>query len=118
MFDIFHLFAACSSGTIKFIPTWYQYLGSTTEAGKCSVVFNFPGDIAKVMLAIVDIMLRVGGIVAVAYVIYGGFQYIMSQGEPDKAKSGQHTITNALVGLVITMIATGIVNFVGTQLQK
>jgi hypothetical protein len=54
--------------------------------------------------------------VAVAFVIYGGFQYINSRGEPDRAASGRKTIINALIGLVLAMIAVAIVSFIGRSL--
>jgi hypothetical protein len=113
--------AACNvgrggiSGTI--IPTWYKYLGGTTDStGHCAVSFVFPDDAGAIALAIVDILLRIGAIVAVGYVFYGGFQYLISQGEPDKTKGARQTIINALVGLVISLMATAIVTLIGGQL--
>ena len=110
--------AACQSHGIKILPTWYQYLNSTTDStGRCQPQFVFPDDISKILLAVVDILLRVGAIVAVAFVLYGGFQYIISQGEPDKTKAARQTIQNALIGLVLASLATVIVTFIGGQLQ-
>ena len=74
-------------------PTWYKYLGGKEIADKCSVVLTFPDDIGKILLAIVEILLRVGGLAAVAFVIYGGFQFILSQGDPEKAASARKTIS-------------------------
>lgn len=111
------LFAAsCSARAIQIIPTWYQYLpGRTDETGRCAVQFTFPDSIGLILLAIVDIMLRIGALLAVGYVVYGGFQYIISQGEPDKTKGAQLTIRNAIIGLVICILATAVVTFIGSQ---
>ncbi len=110
--------AACQAKGIDWIPTWYKYLDSRTDdTGKCSLDgFVVPDDIGKVLLAIVEIILRVGALVAVGFVVYGGFQYILSQGEPDRTKNARTTIINALIGLVIATFATIIVNFVGSRL--
>lgn len=109
----------CSEKGIQIIPTWYHYIDRSPDAtGHCGLNFNFPNDLGLVMLAIVEILLRVGAIVAVGYVIYGGFMYLTSQGEPDKAKNAQQTITNAVIGLIIALLATGIVAFIGGQLTK
>lgn len=108
---------ACQPKGISIIPTWYQYLDSKIDStGRCSPQFRFPDDSGAVLLALVDIMLRVGAIIAVGYVIYGGFQYLISQGEPDKITSARKTIQNALIGLVIASLATVIVTLVGGQL--
>lgn len=109
--------AACTpgSGGFDFIPTWYKYLEGETVNGKCSPVIDLkdhPEQIARILMAIFEILLRLGGMVAFAFIIYGGFQYLTAQGEPDKAKSARTTIINAIVGLVLTLMATVIVNLV------
>lgn len=118
MLDLLNNFAAaCQAKGITWLPTWYKYLnGVEDDTGRCSVQFTFPDDISKILLAVVEIILRVGALVAVGFVIYGGFQYLISQGEPDKLKSAQQTILNALIGLVIATMATIIVNFIGGRL--
>lgn len=115
--------AACTpqggSGGISsvLLPPWYKYIKGKTEAsGRCGLDFTFPDDIGAILLAVIEILLRIGAIVAVAYIIYGGFLYITSQGEPDKAKNAQTAITNAVTGLVIALLAAGIVSFIGGQL--
>ncbi len=113
-------FAACSNNTSLFgIPSWYSYLqvqeNSVTKT--CDVVnFQVPGSFLNVGLAILDMVLHLAAIVAVGYVIYGGILLVMSRGEPDKAAQGRQTIINALVGLVITLIAVGFVGFLGSKL--
>ena len=37
----------------------------------------------------------------------------MSQGQPESLKGAKATITNAIVGLVIVLVATGFVQFIG-----
>lgn len=109
----------CAEKGIQIIPTWYHYIDRAKDAtGKCGLNFDFPHDISLILLALVEILLRIGAIVAVVFVIYGGFIYLTSQGEPDKAKNAQQTITNAAIGLVIALLATGIVAFIGGQLTK
>lgn len=109
--------AACTPGKGSlFLPTWYKYLEGKedlADTGKCTIVFTFPDDVGKILLALIDILLRVGGLVAVVFVVYGGFNYITSQGQPDNTKSARQMIINALIGVVITTIATVIVAFVG-----
>lgn len=108
--------AGCAAKGIRIIPPWYEYIPKSEENGRCELNFVFPDHIGLVLLALFEIILRVGALVAVVFVIYGGFQYMLSQGEPDKTKNARTTIINAVVGLVITTLATVVVNFVGGRL--
>lgn len=124
--------AACTNSTsLLGIPSWYKYLvvGQDPETGKCGVigptinrdgkqVFDWQAAISRVALAVVDILLRIGALVSIGFIIYGGFRYILSQGEPDSTKKARGTILNAIIGLVITMLSTVIVSFVGNVLWK
>lgn len=109
--------AACQAGKVSILPTWYKYLNSETVAGKCTPLFDVTKDIPRILLAFVEIALFIGGVVSVGFIIFGGFQYMTSQGEPDKAKSGRTTIVNAIVGLIIASLASAVVNLIGRNLQ-
>jgi uncharacterized membrane protein len=76
-----------------------------------------PNDLPLIGLAILDDLLRVAGIVAIAFVIYGGITYVISQGEPDKTKQAMSTILNALIGLAVTIVAVAFISFIGNQLK-
>jgi hypothetical protein len=56
------------------------------------------------------------GAIAVGFVVYGGVQYTLSGGDPAGTKKAKDTILNAIIGLVITLVAFGIVNFVTRSL--
>lgn len=49
---------------------------------------------------------------ALVMVIYGGFQYIYSAGNPEQLKKAKDTIVWALVGMAIAFLSLAIVNFV------
>src|SRR5690606_14894388 len=86
--------ASCAKQASGFLgfPTWYKYLDFTEGSADCDIDYNFETDIAKVLLAVFEIILRIGSMVAVGFVIYGGFQYILSQGEPERLKGARTTI--------------------------
>lgn len=102
--------AKSCTGTFLGLPAWYEYLEVNAS---CEVSFEVEKDIPKVLLAVFEIILRLGGVAAVVMVITGGVQYMISQGEPDKIKGARVTIINSIVGLVIAIMAVVIVNFVG-----
>lgn len=74
---------------------------------------DIPAYVWKIALNVLfDLFLAIGYI-AMGFVIYGGYQYIMSQGDPAKAMKGKRTLTNAVIGTIIAMGATVIVNTIG-----
>ena len=112
--------AACtpgSGGNFLGFPTWYKYLEGEDIAGKCSVIFNFPNDIGKILLAVIEILLRVVAIVALVFVIIGAVRYTTSQGQPDSTAAARKTILNSLIGLVIAVSAAAIVSFIGGRFK-
>lgn len=52
------------------------------------------------------------GVLAVIFIIIGGFQYMTSNGDAGTARRGRETIIYAVVGLVVVLMAFGIVQLV------
>src|SRR4051812_39731007 len=90
---------SCAHGSFLNFPTWYEYLGGSTTNGVCTPQISSLSDIWLIAAAIIEILLRVAAMLAVAYLIYGAFNYVTSQGEPDKTQKAKSTIVNALAGL-------------------
>lgn len=117
---------SCPMPTFFGLRPWYYYLNLDPSHG-CRIT-NFDNGVLThqdavstspfllIALAIVDDLVRIAALVAVGFVIYGGVQYITSQGSPDEASKAQATIVNALIGLVIALLATAIVSFLGAKL--
>lgn len=124
----------CSS-TFLGLPAWFKYLdvgdrtiedsnGGVTVVDSCAIIgptkdgtddFDMLAAIPLIGLAIVEILTRIAAIVSVAFVMLGGFRYITSQGDPENTKSARQTIINSLIGLIISIIATGLVAFIADQ---
>ena len=109
--------AGCeSSSNFLSFPTWYKYLPQESVAGKCSPVMNELGDAIPILVAVVEILLRIVGLASVGYVIYGSIRYILSQGQPEATKNARQTIINAIIGVAISIIAAGAVSFFASRL--
>jgi len=110
--------AGCSADNTSFFsfPTWYKYLEPKVVDNVCTPTFKFPDSIPLIGLAIVDILVRLAALVAIAFVIYGAFSYVTSQGVPDKIAKARDTIIGALIGVVVAVSAAGIINYLGTKL--
>ena len=52
------------------------------------------------------------GIIAVIVIIIGGILYIIAQGDPGKITRAKNTILYAVIGLIVSLLAFAIVNFV------
>ena len=75
---------------------------------------NTPGDpaIATDPAKIINVLLFIGGIVAVTMIIVAGIQMTTSAGDPSAVKKAKNTLMWSVVGLVIMILAYAIVNFV------
>lgn len=126
----FHSIAAgCSESAFFGIPPWYHYLNAAglmvvdKNTGHCEILRYSNGtgkfgitDFSLIGLGIVDIFLRLAALIAIGYVIYGGFTFITAQGSPDGVKRAQSTIYNALIGLGISIASVGAVSFLANSL--
>ena len=61
---------------------------------------------------IINVIIGLIGLASVAFIIYGGFQYITSAGDAGKVKKAKDTILYGIIGLVVAILAFAIVNFV------
>ena len=112
--------AACDTGGFFGFPSWYEYLPHDSTGGSCDVSSIPDGDgnvdigatVGAVLMALTEILLRVAGIVAVGFILYGGILYTMSQGEPERLGAARKTIINGIIGLVIAVLAVAVVNLV------
>lgn len=63
----------------------------------------------------------IAGGVAIIYLIYSGILYLTAAGNPDAAKKGQQGVVNAIIGIIIIVLAYTIINLAigaGNQLQS
>lgn len=58
------------------------------------------------------------GVAAVIYLVYSGILYISAAGNPDQAKKGQQGIINAIIGIIVIVLALTIVSVVKRAAQS
>ena len=61
---------------------------------------------------ILNVAVRVGGIIAFIFLIIGGYQYLTAGGDPKKAQKAKNTLTYAIIGLVLLLLAWLILEFI------
>lgn len=94
--------------------------GSARDTAESYAQCNIDGDnkdddgsgLWKTVNNIINVLLGLMGILAVAVIIYGGFQFATSSGDAGKVKTAKDTILYGVIGLIVAMLAFAIVNFV------
>lgn len=120
-----HIAAAatsCKPDSASFLgfPKWFKYIDGVSVTDKssgsaiteCVPRLTALNDIWLVAAAVIEILLRVAALGAIAVIIWGAIGYVTSQGEPDKTRSARSTILDGITGLVISIVAVAVVTFV------
>ena len=110
----------CKQGGFLGFRAWYDGLpcedgaikapkGDTSGASIAGFVWTIVANV------LVDLFMVVG-FLAVGFLMYGGYLYIMSNGDPGKVASGMKTIKAAIIGLIIAILANVIIRTILTIL--
>lgn len=108
---------ACSKGVLLF-PTWYRGVSTTEGSGDTATCEidkpdkNLSNFIWTIGLNVVEMALVLVGYIAVGYIIWGGFQYMLVATNADRTVAARKTIVNAVAGLILSLFAAVIVNIV------
>ena len=106
-------FAACDTNNLS--------LGSGAD---CAQGSDQPGTLfgngtdEGLFKKIVNIMLFIVGAVAVIMLIVGGIRYVTSGGAQDHVTAAKNTIMYAIIGIVVSVLAYAVVNFVIVGLKS
>lgn len=68
--------------------------------------------LSELILGIIRYMLLFAGSIAVIFIIIGGYQYVTSGGNEEQAEKGRKTLVNAIIGIVVIVLAYVIVNVI------
>lgn len=103
--------ASCSDSLLTF-PAWYKGLLD----GNCDIqnpaTMGLSVFIWKIVLNITQMALNLIGYLAVGFIIYGGYKYMLSAGSADGMVKARKTIMNAVIGLVLSIFSIAIVNVI------
>lgn len=88
-------------------------VGGTTLTGPLVGIASLSDLINRVLLFVVPF----AGILLFFALVFGGYSILMSQGNPEKLKTGKSIITAALIGFALLVFAFFIVRIVGFMLN-
>lgn len=64
------------------------------------------------ILRIANVALLLVGVLALAFLVYGGFRYVTSRGDSEEVEAAKRIIIYAVIGLVVIGVAAAVVQFV------
>jgi hypothetical protein len=112
--------AVCNQRLLT-LPTWYNGLVENETTCTLKAPTDANGGLSSyiwvIALNITEMILQIVAYIAVAFIIVGGFKYITSAGSPDGMVKARKTITNAVVGLLISIFSVAIVNVISGALK-
>lgn len=89
-------------------------LGSSQPVGSKSIVEAAQNyQILEILNRGLAYAIIIAGLLSVIFIFIGGISFILSGGAEDKIKSAVSTIRYAIIGLIVTILATVIVGTVG-----
>ncbi len=108
--------SGCNTRPFLTFPAWYRGLTdpskSTCEIKSPNEVGGLANFIWRIVLNSVEILLQVVAYAATVMIIVGGFRFLTSAGNPSGVEAGKKTLTNAVIGLVISISSIAIVNLI------
>ena len=129
-----------TAGFIVFIPSLSLAQTSNSSTGatfKCPDNFSFKngicipdqaggttGSIAAsstlndILVTVIKWLLTIAGVIAVAFVVVGGYWYITSAGNEEQSEKGRKTLTNAIIGVIVVVLAYTIVTVIVNTLTS
>lgn len=106
---------ACTGGEFLGLKPWYYGLECDEKNSPTGNVIGDNSEGAMIKTIIVNIItdaVSIAGIFCVGFIIYAGYQIVMSGGDASKYAKGKKTLTGAVIGLVIIILAKVVVEFV------
>ena len=107
-----------AASLLLFAPFFFQAQALTDPGCPTGINCTKDTDLNKFILRIINIILGVTLAIDVLFLIIGGFFYITSAGNEERASKGKTTVINAIIGLVIIVLSYVIANVVAGFFEK
>jgi len=72
----------------------------------------------QLFVGLINWFIGAAALVSVVMIVWSGYQYMTAGGDEGKVSKATKSLTNAIIGLVIALIALVIVNFIKTTILK
>lgn len=106
---------------MKKVKKYYQKFKTGLTAGAIAISetpkVNVPQktvDPMKIVVNVINYALLFIGAIAFIFVVWGGIQFVTSGGDSEKVAKARNTLLYAIVGVIVVVLAWGIVQWAGT----
>lgn len=101
---------------IKLLAQVVKLPGGETITGPLPADKNF-NTLADLVNNAIPIIYAVAGVLLVAYLVWGGYDFLLSMGDPKKTEAGKNKITTAIIGILIIFVSYWIIQLADYLLQ-
>jgi hypothetical protein len=91
-----------------------QVYTTGSNQGKIETCDAGTNTVKTLILNVTGWVLGFSAAVAILFIIYGGLQYVTAAGNEKRAESAKQTLTFAVIGLIVILLANVIVAIVGS----
>ncbi len=108
-----YVFGLLLAVTVLTIPLMTHALGNGLIDTNLGSTFGLgTADLKSTVIKIIQWILGLLGLIAVIFMLYGGFMWMTAGGNEERVSTAKKIITSALIGLVVVLLAWAIVIFV------
>lgn len=83
-----------------------------------TAIGSIPTDPIGFIERLFSIVLTLAGVAALGLLIYGGYNYMISRGDPEKIKGARETITSAIIGLLFIIFSLVILQVIAGDILR
>lgn len=99
-------------------PAMAQLILPTDNPEQVASGTFWDGSFRQAVKTVINFVLFFLGLVSVAFIIYGGFLYITSQGDDQATEKAKNIIIYAAIGIIIVLVSYALVNTLLGGLQS
>jgi len=100
--------------------------GCPPPAGEETYKFNIPNPLKSgtdslqdfIMTVIRDVVIPIGGVVAVFFIVYSGFLFVTARGSEDKLKTAKRALLYSVIGTAILLGAWVIAEVIASTINQ
>ena len=74
--------------------------------------------VGSLIISIINLLLSAVGLISALFILIGAYQYVASRGNEEATETAKKTLTYAVWGLVIAILAFAIINIVANALMS
>lgn len=106
-----------ASGFHAFMASASDIIGQSAQ-NACGTACNTNLSVTNIIANIANVLVFIVGSISVIMIIVGGLRYTMSQGDQSAVGKAKNTILYAVVGVVVSIVAYAIIQFVTNVLNN